>query len=530
MRIPGLSRVVDFLTGGNSTQSGGAPGRESAIERQVSSRELTQYAELIRVSFDESRESNPLELVGQMLRYCRAHEKAYYSAMDSFEYVRMWFELKRDVDNLFRGRERELPAISGYFREVRQRIRELLAERYHAAPPVIKAHAVAAALDKVYGGTSAYGNMFYDMFIARSDVQNRRVSLKSGDVVPVARPRLVDAYENCKLSTGCGRLPRRPDVLTYVRLAPPEVELFRVDVETRLDHAINGLFKRPMRIGVGMLNGARTELDYVRKRSFRGDVPVFRLEHDRPPDQFDRMARVLDMAKDQKVTVLLFPELCISESDARRLLALFRTDPSYEEAPQLVVAGSGHVQKEGIWRNSSVATLRRARRTLEHHKFSRFLWEFKDSDDRGRDSRARSARDPKDRDLFDGYFEEISCQPRTITIYLGKEASVAILICLDFLDPVPRRLLDDLGVSLILVPSYSPKGYPFAALSASLTHSSQATIVIANHLVDEADVHAIFATPQRSGFVEAWLCPSPPLPALAVFDLSSAKPNWYPKG
>jgi hypothetical protein len=102
-------------------------------------------------------------------------------------------------------------------------------------------------------------------------------------------------------------------------------------------------------------------------------------------------------------------------------------------------------------------------------------------------------------------------------------------VCRDFLELEVRRLLDELGVTLITVSAYSKKAELFGTLAASLTQSNQSFVAVANNPVFSGDVQAIFAAPFRSGWVQSCAFPGSgySLPALCMFDMRTGAHQWY---
>jgi hypothetical protein len=123
-----------------------------------------------------------------------------------------------------------------------------------------------------------------------------------------------------------------------------------------------------------------------------------------------------------------------------------------------------------------------------------------------------------------------------ITLYAGKEFSVAVVICADLLDKTFRRVVETLQPSLVLVCNMTPKQGDFTSAAHALILSCQSTLVSVNNPAKWMKPTSVIATrvpgamaglPVADGgkrVIEARV----PSNKILIFDLVEGKFHEYP--
>jgi hypothetical protein len=169
--------------------------------------------------------------------------------------------------------------------------------------------------------------------------------------------------------------------------------------------------------------------------------------------------RLLDQAATAGVRILVLPELCLDQEVLTAVKTWF-AQPGH--GISLLVCGSVHVEREGSRRNIST-TLMPGGREIEHFKFNPFYLPLLQEDG-----------------TLVHYREDIATTPARIRVSMCAEWSFTTLICKDFLEPEVDRILEALGVRLVLIPACSGKTSTFENLAATLAARNQAVVVIGN--------------------------------------------------
>ena len=310
---------------------------------------------------------------------------------------------------------------------------------------MVVAHALAELLD------TCFGHSFTDWFRQRSPYQPA-----VGDPIPLDNPNLPSIIAMAPTAPPW-RLANRLDETRRVRLAGGWTTQFRVVFDYGLFDALAGLI---------------TENTVVATCHPNHDLSEFGLSHDRqeptfpvrPTDmaiQRDRIARLLVEATDAGASVVVLPELCVTEELAGELEQWVRRPGPL----RLLVAGSFH-------HTSTAEPARRANRAL--------AWV--------RDHPAPLIYDkhsPADRPVVEditplGWPE--------VRVYVTADGwHLVIAICRDLLNPHAVHALTEAGANLVLAPSMSETLIPFGGPVAQLVGSGQALVAVANNPADWSD-------------------------------------------
>jgi predicted amidohydrolase len=376
--------------------------------------------------------------------------------------------------------------------EVRSRLL-LLLEEFQRTPEVIRAKALALALDNAVGHR-----------LARS-FRNQRLELSSGDAVPICQPRLKEIFGQ-DLSAQPKSSAELPDRIPHLGLLPEDLADFQIVLDSRpADQSCLLLDLQNQILATGVPN--RSEEEFLLE--IYGDSDLARFFRYGPKDsasQRERLVRLLRRAAEEGASILVFPELC---ADGDCIAALTQ---AFHEAPatlRLLVAGSHHIKNAEELRNECVALVRGYHRPLTHSKFAPYVLK-------------QGPGQPEAR-------EGLSPHRRTLTLFLTDDWSFTLLVCKDLLDPDVDRLLKSLGTSLLFVPALTAKISQFKTYTAALAHANQAIVVVANNpIFSEGDpIHSIFSVPRQSDDnqrVDSTHDHAPP--GVCCYRLSDASLSW----
>ncbi|WP_241032055.1 MULTISPECIES: NUDIX domain-containing protein [Rhodococcus] len=334
------------------------------------------------------------------------------------------------------------PAAATLDAPVRQALAEALRPVDGAAPVVI-AHALAQFLD------DHYRQCVTESFRRRSPYQPG-----VGDPVPLGGPD-IRAVMDMRPTSPPWRLANRLDETRRVRLAGGWVTQFRIVFDYSLFDALPGLVTADTIVATCHPNRALTEFTLPRDST----QPTFPVQ----PTDLDRQRRHLDQligrAAAAGASIIVLPELCVTESLARHLQDWVRR----EDGPRLLVAGSYH-HVDGSpprRRNTAIAWVRGHDQPLTHDKHS-----------------------PAEQPIL----EDI--QPQgwpELRVYVTADGwHLVIAICRDLLNPEAVHTLAETGANLVLVPAMSESLAPFTGQVAHLVGSGQAIIALANNPADWA--------------------------------------------
>jgi hypothetical protein len=147
-------------------------------------------------------------------------------------------------------------------------------------------------------------------------------------------------------------------------------------------------------------------------------------------EQSSDVVTMLEIAQRANCTVVLLPELSVSEDDEARIARWFED----QDIVRMIVAGSRHIDHDdGARENRSAIFLKGEEGPLVHRKLVPFVYRYEDLE----------------------LVEDI--EPGTeLAILSSRHFTVAVVICADLLEPIVGRTLEDFGVNFLLVPAMSP--------------------------------------------------------------------------
>lgn len=312
-------------------------------------------------------------------------------------------------------------------------------------PAVVVAHALAELLD------TCFGHSFTAWFRQRSPYQPA-----VGDPIPLDHPDLPLIIAMAPTAPPW-RLANRLDETRRVRLAGGWTTQFRIVFDYGLFDALAGLITDNTVVATCHPNQDLSEFELTRDRE-----PAFPVRPADAASQRDRIDRLLVEAADAGASVVVLPELCVTEELAGELERWVRRPGPV----RLLVAGSFH-------HADPAEPARRANRAL--------AWV--------RDHPAPLLYDkhsPADRPVVEditpvGWPE--------VRVYVTADGwHLVIAICRDLLNPHAVHALTEAGANLVLAPSMSETLIPFGGPVAQLVGAGQALVAVANNPADWSDV------------------------------------------
>ena len=323
----------------------------------------------------------------------------------------------------------------------------------------LEAWCVSAAYELADQLATMFGNQIF----ARDEILQRfsgsDAPLPPGRLIPITRDsRVAENYSGYLPSRGQS-VDRKPDRLWNCRLLPDTKDV-KVSIHTKYFAQLDDLLNRNNAtvFATGVLNwNDEWTMDKIVDKGVNYIVKV------RPAadDQWSRIEKLVKCAEAQKVDVLILPELCVCPDLQGRLIEHFRSRKS-EHLIRLLVAGSVHVFNghpgPAEQQNEARVVLRNERNYgWSHRKFQAF-----------RDERKQE-------------FELLRPPPPVqIHLYLGRNLSIAILCCKDFLSDAVVGLLHELQPTHVFVPAHSVKTDLFSTHAGRLAVCAQSRVVIAN--------------------------------------------------
>jgi 8-oxo-dGTP pyrophosphatase MutT (NUDIX family) len=314
-----------------------------------------------------------------------------------------------------------------------------------AVPPVVVAHALAELLD------ARYGHGFVDWFRSRSPYQPA-----VGDPIPLDSPDLRHVTELAPTAPPW-RLANRLDETRRVRLAGAWTTQFQVVFDYGLFDVLTGVITADTVLATCHPNHDLAELGL----STEHHEPTFPVEPVDLEDQAQRIDRLLREATDEGASVVVLPELSVTESLAKQLESWVRRPGPL----RLLVAGSFHhidPVDRGQRANRAVAWARGHPAPLIHDKHS-----------------------PADRPIVEDITP--SGWPEVRIHVTADGWHLVIAVCRDLLNPHAVHALSEAGANLVLAPSMSETLLPFGGPVAQLVGSTQAIIAVANNPADWAN-------------------------------------------
>jgi 8-oxo-dGTP pyrophosphatase MutT (NUDIX family) len=453
---------------------------------------LPQRVEAIRAAIAD--EAEPLVTITHFLRLCRD------------EHPVLWERINDPVccaklASIVTGVQTALAApntTATLSANVRRVLANALTASQHV-PAVVVARGLAELLDE------HYGHSFTESFRRRSPYQP-----SVGDPIPLDNPDL-RRITALPATSPPWRLANRLDETRRIRLAGEWATQYQVIFDYSIADALTGLIDKETVIATCHPNRSLAEIAFPRNTNGRS-FPVHPVH---PEQQRREIDRLLERAVDAGASVIVLPELCVTESLARQLQA-WTERPA---GPRLLVAGSYHhadntPEADGQnastrRRNTAVAFVRGVATALTYDKHS-----------------------PADRPVV----EDIQPEgwPR-LPVYVSSDGwHLMITICRDLLNPHAVHALTEAGVNLALVPAMSESLVAFGGPVAHLVGSGQALVAVANNPADFSEpadriphrpARALFGHPgfgQQTRLVQ----PAGDEPGIALFRVATGQVQW----
>jgi ADP-ribose pyrophosphatase YjhB (NUDIX family) len=358
--------------------------------------------------------------------------------------------------------------------------------------PVVLARALALFLDQHYGHT------FTESFRSRSPYQPG-----VGDPVPLTSPDLRSVIR-MRPTAPPWRLANRRDETRRIRLAGEWAVGFRVIYDYSLYDTLAGIISADTIVATCHPNSDLSEFAMPADLS----RPAFPLAPTDPPGQHATLNRLIGAATAAGASIVVLPELSVTESLARELQHWVRRPGG----PRLLVAGSYHHADPlapSRRRNTAMTWIRGHDGPVTHDKHS-----------------------PADRPVI----EDI--QPQgwpELRIYVTCDGwHLVIAICRDLLNPQAVHALTEAGLNLVLVPAMSETLVPFAGPVAQLVGSTQAIVAIANNPADwstagrvdgQRPARALFGHPGYGQLTRPVSSPDTD-PGVALMTVASGRLRW----
>lgn len=384
-------------------------------------------------------QTDPLVTLTHLLHLCRDEHQVLWAQVTDPRIRAILTTILHPIEAIAVSR----PAESTLDTPMRSALAEVLIPVEGVAPVMI-AHALARFVDQ------HYGDFLADSFRRRSPYQPA-----VGDPIPLGVPD-IRAVMDMRPTAPPWRLANRLDETRRVRLAGGWATQFRIVFDYSLFDALADLVTIDTIIATCHPNTALTELTLPADPA----QPAFPVR----PTNVRQQRRILDeligAAAAAGASIVVLPELCVTESLSRRLQAWVRRP----DGPRLLVAGSYH-HSEGSprrRRNTAAAWVRGHPDPLIHEKHS-------------------PAQHP--------ILEDIQPQgwPELRVYVTAAGWHIVVAICRDLLNPQAVHALTEAGANLVLVPAMSERLTPFTGQIAHLVGSSQALVAVANNPADWAD-------------------------------------------
>ncbi|MFY9634794.1 MAG: NUDIX domain-containing protein [Cellulosimicrobium cellulans] len=310
-------------------------------------------------------------------------------------------------------------------------------------PAVVVARLLAELLDE------QYCHSFREFFRRRSPYQPG-----VGDPIPLDSPDLRHLTALAATSPPW-RLANRLDETRHVRLAGEWATQFQVIFDYSLARELTGIIGPDTVVATCHPNRTLAEFHFPADASGR-TFPIRPKDEDKQHQEIDRL---ISAAVANGASVVVLPELCVTESLAARL----QSWTCRSDGPKMLVAGSYHHDDEHLGsprrRNTAVAYLRGTPAPLTQDKHS-----------------------PADRPVKEGI------QPQgwpQLRVHVSDDGwHLVLAICRDLLNPHAVHALAESGANLLLVPAMSETLVAFGGPVANLVGSGQAFVAVANNPAD----------------------------------------------
>lgn len=423
-----------------------------------------------------------VELAALLLRRCRAEAGALYDLFSDIERLRHMERLSNHVRDWFVCFDDEV-----LMSDDARALSEHLAGGTGDLPDIGVTRALVEGLD------DALGPQFFRYFRCRRSP----LVCSPGDPVPVPRANLRGWYSRGKLTPRPESLGFRPDRVKHLALVPEDTKGLEVTVDARYDDELARLCDLPLRVAVVLPNAVASE---IHVEEVPGADAFFGVRPKDPEQQTHRLLSLLDTAERAGAIYAVAPELSTTPEIVDELEQWMRLP---ERRLRLLVAGSFHEERGNRRRNVAVTLTRNGAR-WEHEKFNAYVHKTGD----------RALREAIHRE--DGR--------SGVVLQVSNRCALSTLICKDLLDIDGCRLIADLAVTLLFVPSWSPETYLFVAKGHQLVAEAQASMFVACMHDGEADV-AIAAAPREEAPVVT-MKRSAVEPPVALLYAAAEEPKW----
>ncbi|POH72564.1 amidohydrolase [Arthrobacter glacialis] len=360
-------------------------------------------------------------------------------------------------------------------------------------PAVAVARLLAELLDE------RYCQSFRESFRRRSPYQPG-----VGDPIPLDSPDMREVTAMPATSPPW-RLANRLDETRHVRLAGEWATQFQVIFDYSLARELIGILG-PDTI-VATCHPNRTLADFHFPADARGRTfPVRPKDEEKQHQEIDRL---ISTAVTAGASVIVLPELCVTESLAARL----QSWTCRAGGPRMLAAGSYHHDDEHDGsprrRNTAVTYLRGVPNPLTQDKHS-----------------------PADRPVN----EDIQPQgwPQ-LRVHVSDDGwHLVLAICRDLLNPHAVHALTEAGANLLLVPAMSDTLVAFGGPVANLVGAGQAFVAVANNPADFSDATDLAARrPARAlfghpgfGQLTRLVQPAGAAPGVALLRVRTGQLQW----
>lgn len=247
--------------------------------------------------------------------------------------------------------------------------------------------------------------------------------------------------------------------------------------------------------------------DAIEFSSYNGHFFDVRPERWEPGSVLRLLASVAD-----EVSVAVLPELSLP-TPGELGAALAENPPAY---PPIVVAGSAHVRQEddgeAVRSNESWIYIEGKRAAVAYKYFP-----YVETKEIGGEA------------LDHPLAEDLTDEPKTITVLAGTHTRLAVVICADAIEPRIPDLLVDAGVNHLVVPAMTRKTGSFGTPLGQIAGYCQGVGAIANACLDEDGkpflCFAAVPRPQPKEQLASLSGNGPPPPQVAIFDPNQPLPG-----
>lgn len=311
--------------------------------------------------------------------------------------------------------------------------------------------------------------------------------VEAGDPLPVFKPPF--RLGSKAVETHPKRLPRRrtPARTTNVMLVPASTSRIRLQLNLGLRTELRELSADTARSLRLATIHPFDSLDHIEPHAAEDDLtfgPVVPRA-----GTIDLIVRGIEVACENDAHIVVLPELCAAEDDQDAIAEAWARHNRGRKA--ILVAGSYHERPQvGHGRNASnrariygagaapVATIDKRVPFIWGRSWRTDLERYVDElplADRPVDSQTKKLIVRHD------FLERVRYRSEpTLELFFSEEASLAVVICADFLDDEVRDHLRDLDISVVLIPSMSEKARIFERLIIGHVAATQSVVAYVN--------------------------------------------------